>query len=227
MTNRQVPRRWGTAAVVAMAVFAAFVAGTTAQQRTEPIQITVTGVDDAANIATLKLTNRSGRAIVAWEVAVFSDAERIFTGGEDLYDADRRLAADGETTVGVPRAEGVPSMKVSAVFEDRTGAGDEAGVIHIFARRVQHRDALAAWVRDLKDELAKGTGVGGLRNLYQARDSAKDVPATLGLNRAAAEALEGTGSPAEVRAKLNSVLQRAERKLALLEAAAVRNGGAR
>ena len=224
MRSRHVPRELAAAGVLALAGVTAFVAGTFAQQRTEPIEVTVTGVDDAANLATLKLINRSGRAIVAWQVTLLSDSEVLAALSEDLFDSDRRLAVDGETTIRMPRAAGVSSLKVSAVFEDQSASGDEEGIARIFALRTERREALQAWITDLKAELVRGVGVGELRNTFQERDEAKNIPATLGLNHDAVAILNGPGTPAQVQQKLQQLLQRAERKLGLAQTAAVRKG---
>ncbi len=224
MSLRRVPSSWCTTAAAVLAAFAACVAGASAQQRPAPIHVAIVSTDEDADTMTLKLTNVSGRPIVAWHVSVYSDGTLRNTLRGELFHLDDWQIEPGAGSVVLCALVSTPKFVVSAVFENRTGAGDAAGVESIFTRRREIRDALAAWVTEFKSDLNRGpAGIDALRaRLFSTADAHSKAIGTSGLNYDAAAVFSSNPSVSDIRGKLSDVLRRGEKQLSLAKAASVR-----
>ena len=224
MSLRRVPSSWCTTAAAVLAAFAACVAGTSAQQRPAPIHVAIEGTDESADTMSLKLTNVSGRPIVAWHVVVYSNGTVRNTFRGELFQFGDRMIEPRVGAFVECALVSTPTFVVSAVFDDRTGAGDEAGVESIFTRRREIRDALTVWVAEVKSDLNRGpAGIDVLRaRVFSIADARSGAIGTPGFNYDAAEVFSSNTPASEVRGKLSKVLGRAEKQLSLAKAASIR-----
>ena len=191
------------------------------RQLADPIEVAVADHDESLGTVTYRLTNASGRPIVAWHLAVLENADPKYDFWEDLFDSDRRLAVDGHTTVTFSRTATTPHFEGSAVFEDRSSAGSERGVQQIFERRTKMRDALSAWVAEMRTDLAGGApGMARMRSRVEQRARARNShEGTLSLDIDAAQVF---ASGAEITGRLAQLVARGQRKLSLAGIAATR-----
>lgn len=224
MSLRRVPSSWCTTAAAVLAALAAYVAGTSAQQRPAPIHVAIEGTDENADTMNLKLTNVSGRPIVAWHVSVYSGGTLRDTFRGELFQFGDRMIEPRVGALVECALVSTPTFVVSAVFDDRSGAGDEGGVESIFTRRREIRDALAAWVTEFKSDLNRGpAGIDVLRARMQSvADARSGAIGTPGFNYDAAAVFSSNTPASKIRGELSKVLGRAEKQLSLAKAASVR-----